>query len=111
MSRSVRIRTDCSLLALGAAAVALSLLDVHGAARLLLVLAAACLVPGGALLTRLAVADAVEAVALAVALGFTVEAAGALAMAWSGWWHPFAYALALVGAASVLIVLDLRRAL
>jgi uncharacterized membrane protein len=102
---------DCVLLALAAAAVAVCLLSAHGAARLLLVLLGACLLPGGALLTRLPVEDVLEAVALAVGIGFSIEAAGALAMAWTGWWHPYAWALVLLGAACAMFVLDLRRSL
>lgn len=100
---------DCALLVLAAVAVAVCLLSAHGVARLLLVLAGACVIPGSALLTRLPMEDALEAVGLAVGLGFSIEAAGALVMVWTGWWHPYGWALALVGAACVMFVLDLRR--
>jgi hypothetical protein len=100
---------DCLLLSLGAATIAACLVDTHSIARLLLVLAAACLIPGGALLTRLPVEDVLEAFGLAVGLGFTIEATGALAMVWTGWWHPFGWGLALVAAACVMFLLDLRR--
>jgi hypothetical protein len=103
------VTADCLLLALAAATVAVCLFDAHSAVRLLLVLAGACLIPGGALLTRLPVEDVLEAFGLAVGLGFAIEAAGALAMVWTGWWHPFGWALVLVGAACVVFVLDLRR--
>jgi hypothetical protein len=94
---------------LAAATVAVCLLQTHGAARLLLVLAAACLIPGGALLTRLPVEDAVEAFGLAVGLGFTIEAFGALAMVWTGWWHPFGWAIVLGTVACAVLAVDLRR--
>jgi hypothetical protein len=100
---------DSFLLALAAATLAACLLGAHSAARLLLLLAAACLIPGGALLTRLSVEDVLEAVGLAVGLGFSIEAVGTLAMIWTGWWHPFGWALVLVGAACALLALDLRR--
>jgi uncharacterized membrane protein len=100
---------DCLLLMLTVATVAVCLLEAHSSARLLLLLAAACLVPGGALLTRLPVQDALEALGLAVGLGLCIEAAGALAMVWTGWWHPFGWALVLAGTACVMLVLDLRR--
>jgi hypothetical protein len=103
------VTADCLLLALAVAAVAVCVLDTQSTVRLLLVLVAACLVPGGALLTRLPVGDVLEAVGLAAGLGFSIEAAGALAMVWTGWWHPFGWALALVGAACVTLALDLRR--
>lgn len=101
---------DCCLLALAAATVVVCLLATHGAVRLLLVLAAACLIPGSALLTRLPVEDVLEALGLAVCMGFGMEAVGALAMVWTGWWHPLAWSLVLVAAACVTLALDLRHA-
>lgn len=100
---------DALLLALAAATVVVCLLQSHGAARLLLVLTAACLIPGCAVLTRLSVEDELEAFGLAVGLGFTVEAFGALAMVWTGWWHPFGWAIALGAVACALLAIDLRH--
>ena len=100
---------DGLLLVLAGATVAACLLNTHGAVRLLLLLAAACLIPGGALLTRLPSDGVLEAVGLAVALGFSIEAAGALAMIWTGWWHPVTWAVILVSMASVTFALDLQR--
>jgi hypothetical protein len=97
------------LLVLAAATVVVCLLQSHGAARLLLVLAAACLIPGGALLTRLPVQDALEAFGLAVGFGVTIEAVGALAMVWTGWWHPFGWAIVLGVVACTVLAIDLRR--
>jgi hypothetical protein len=94
---------------LAAATVTVCLLQSHGAARLLLVLAAACLIPGGALLTRLPVEDELEAFGLAVGFGFTIEAFGALAMVWTGWWHPFGLAIVLGLVACTVLAIDLRR--
>jgi uncharacterized membrane protein len=103
------VTADCLLLVLAAVTIAMCVIDTHGVARLLLVLTAACLLPGGALLTRLPVEDVLEACGLAVGLGFTIEAVGALAMVWTGWWHPLGWALALMAAACVMFALDLRR--
>jgi hypothetical protein len=100
---------DGLLLLLAAATVAVCLLQAHGAARLLLLLAAACLVPGSALLTRLPVDDTLEAFGLAVGLGLTIETVGALAMVWTGWWHPFGWAIALGALACTMLALDLGR--
>jgi uncharacterized membrane protein len=100
---------DALLLVLAAATVAVCLLQSHGAARLLLVLAATCLIPGGALLTHLSVEDELEAFGLAVGLGITIEAFGALAMVWTGWWHPFGWAILLGALACAVLVVDLRR--
>jgi hypothetical protein len=73
------------------------------------VLLAACLLPGAALLTRLSAEDAIERCALAISLGLCLEAAGALAMVWSGWWHPFLWASALLAGACLVLALDLAR--
>jgi hypothetical protein len=100
---------DVLLLVLAGATVAVCLLDTHGALRLLLLLAAACLIPGGALLTRLPSDGVLEAVGLAVALGFSVEASGALVMIWTGWWHPVAWAAILGSVASMTFAFDLQR--
>ncbi|MFZ2112582.1 MAG: hypothetical protein WAU77_02485 [Solirubrobacteraceae bacterium] len=106
-----RATADGLLLVLAAATVAVCLLQSHGPARLLLVLAAACLIPGGALLTRLPVEDAVEAFGLAVGLGLTIETFGALAMVWTGWWHPFGWAIVLGAVACAVLAVDLRCSL
>ena len=100
---------DGLLLVLAVATVAVCLLQSHGAARLLLVLAAACLIPGSALLTRLSVEDELEAFGLAVGFGFTIEAFGALAMVWTGWWHPFGWAIVLGLVACAVLAIDLQR--
>jgi hypothetical protein len=100
---------DGLLLVLAAATVAVCLLQSHGAARLLLVLVAACLIPGSALLTRLSVEDTLEAFGLAIGLGLTIETVGALAMIWTGWWHPLGWAIALGALACALLAIDLRH--
>jgi len=84
-------------------------LDTHSVAALLLLLAAACVIPGSALLTLLSTEDELEAFALAVGLGFTIEAIGTLAMIWTGWWHPFGWAIALAVVACAMLALDARR--
>lgn len=85
--------------------------QVNTTARLLLLLLAACLVPGGALLTVLPVADLLLWCSLAVALSLAIEAAGTLAMIWSGFWHPVAWALVLAALAAGALGLDLWRKL
>lgn len=106
-----RAAVDCLLLALVPVAVVVSVVDAAGVARLLLVLAAACLVPGGALLTRVANDDLLSALGLAVGFSLCIETVGALAMIWTGWWHPLGFSLALMALACVALVLDLRRIL
>jgi hypothetical protein len=100
---------DVLLLVLAGTTVAVCLLETHGALQLLFLLAAACLIPGGALLTRLPCDGLLEAIGLAVALGFSIEAAGALVMIWTGWWHPIAWAVVLGSVASMTFAFDLRR--
>lgn len=75
--------------------------------RPFVVLAAACLVPGGAILTRLRTGEPLTNLALAIGLSLAVEFAGSLLLAWSGWWHPLALGLALGVASGTLLVTDL----
>jgi hypothetical protein len=103
------VRADCFLLALAIITVGVSVDATISVARLLLVLAAACLIPGAALLTRLSVDDPLEGFTVAVALSFSVEAAGAVVMLDVGWWHPFAWAIILLAGACVAFLVDLRR--
>lgn len=100
---------DCMLILLAAATAAVCLLDTGGVARLLLLAIAACLIPGGALLTLLPVEDELEAAALAIGLGFAIEASGAMAMVWTGWWYPFGWAILLALAACATLALDAHR--
>lgn len=102
---------DCVLLLLVALAATASLVDGSGVARALLVGMAACLVPGAGLLTGLPSQEPLEALALAVTASLCIEAACALVMIWTGWWHPVGLALALTGVAAVMFALDLRRTL
>jgi hypothetical protein len=102
---------DCGLLALTFAAVAVCLIDDHGLARLLIVAAATCLAPGGAILRRLSVDESTGFIGLAICFSFAVETAGALIMVWTGWWHPFGYAVALACAATALLLFDLGQLL
>ena len=78
------IVADCLLLSLAIAATVACIASPHSIGRLLLLLAAACLVLGSALLTRLPVDDPIEAFGLAVGFGFCIEALGTLAMVWTG---------------------------
>jgi hypothetical protein len=103
------LTVDCALVVLAVAACAVSVAQPHGVSRLLLVLTAACLIPGSAVLTRLTVEDFFEAVVIAVGLGFCLEAAGGLAMVWTGLWHPFAWALILLAGSVGALLLDIRR--
>jgi hypothetical protein len=105
------LTVDCSLLALAGITVLVSVLATKSTAQLLLVLAASCLIPGAAVLTRLAADDLLEGFTLAVALSFSIEAVGALAMIWADWWHPFVWAIVLVSLACVILLLDVRRIL
>lgn len=106
-----RAQIDAALLALVAASVAVSIADAHATARLLLALVAACLVPGGSLLTRLAVDDLLSALGLAIALSLGIETVGALVMIWTGWWHPLAYAVVLGAGSCLLLGMDLLDSL
>jgi hypothetical protein len=104
-----RVIGDGLLLALAALSAALCLTGTHSGVRLMAVLVTACLLPGAALLTRLNAQDAFDRCALAIGLSLCLEAAGALAMAWTGWWHPSLWALTLLAGACLLLILDLAR--
>jgi hypothetical protein len=100
-----------SLHALATASIAVCVAGANGAFRLVLVFVTATLLPGAALLTRLGFDDALERCALAVGLSLGIEAAGSLAMVWTGWWHPEGWALVLVLCSCVLVGVDAVSAL
>jgi hypothetical protein len=110
-SPRTRLLCDGLLLALGAVTLAACLGRVNPTLRLLLILASACVLPGSALVARLGASDVLEAFVIAVTLGFCVQALGALAMAFTGWWHPFGWGLALLIGSSAILAWDLRRSL
>ena len=99
-----RIIVDAGLLAIVACA-ALSIVASLDVVRPFAVLAAFCLVPGGAILTRLSVDDPVTGVALAFGLSLTLDVAASLVLVWTGWWHPELLAI-VIGAASAVLLLD-----
>ena len=107
--RRTRILVDAGLLAIGAFA-ALTIVASVDAVRPFAVLAAACFVPGGAILTRLPVEDALTAVALAFGLSLTLDMAAGLILAWTGWWSPGALAIVIATASAVLLLVDLNQA-
>jgi hypothetical protein len=97
---------DLVLLVLLAATALVVVADVQPV-RPFVVLAAACFVPGGAILTRLRTGEAMTDVALAVGLSLAMEIAGSLVLAWSGWWHPEALGIVLGAGSMGLLVADL----
>ena len=107
--RRTRVAADAALLGLIAAAIAVIAMPAADPARPLVVLLAMCLVPGGALLTRLLVSDVATAFGLAVGLSLAIEALVASVMAVTGWWHPEVAAVALGAVAAAMLALDLRR--
>jgi hypothetical protein len=98
---------DLTLLALTALLALLLLRGVDGLPRLLATLAFACLVPGGALVTRLPFREPDEILAMTVVLSLAILAAGSLLMAWLGAWHPLRLTAGLAAAAVVVLVPDL----
>jgi hypothetical protein len=103
-----RVMFDLLLLALGVAAAIACVADL-GTARPLLLLGAACLLPGGAVLALLPVANWLERLAIAIGLSLSVETAVTTVMTWTGWWHPFGLAIALGILAAGILLLDLGR--
>lgn len=107
---SSRALGDLALLALLLAA-ALAVLASVQPVRPFVVLVAACLVPGGAILTLIGRGGAPLAnVALTLGLSIAIELLGSSALAFAGWWHPEVLAYVLGGASAALLLRDLMRA-
>ena len=100
---------DAGLAALIAAAVAVSVVPVPSAARILVMLAAACLVPGGAVVRYLRFDFGASWLAMAAALSLGFETLASLALIWTGWWHPAAVAIGLGALSALIIVFDWSR--
>lgn len=104
-----RIAFDGALLALLSLAAVAVVGDVP-LLRPVSVLLAMLLVPGGALLTRLRVDDPASATGIAIGLSVAVEIVLAAAMAALHLWHPWALAAGLAAPATLLLAVDLQRA-
>jgi uncharacterized membrane protein len=107
MSRArVYLLSDLVLLALLALTTVVILADVQPM-RPYVVFLAACVVPGGALITRLRTEEGLTDLALAIGLSIGIEIAGSLVLTWSGWWHPEALGIVLGTGSLVLLLSDL----
>jgi glycosyltransferase involved in cell wall biosynthesis len=100
---------DVGLAALIAGAVAVTLVPAPVTVRILVMLAAACLVPGGALVRYLRFDFGASWLAMAAALSLGVETLASLALIWTGWWHPELVAIALGAISALVIVFDWSR--
>jgi uncharacterized membrane protein len=100
------LAVDAALLVLTIAAAASSAAGA-GLPRTLLVLVAALVVPGWAVLTRLPHADVLTSVALTVVISVAIEILGSLALGWAGWWHPWVLGVGLAGLSGLSIAHDL----
>lgn len=98
---------DLTLLAVTALLVVLIARDVGGLPRVLATVAFACLVPGGALVTRLPFREPDEVLALTLVLSLAILAAATLIMAWLGAWHPLRLTAGLSAASGVVLLGDL----
>ena len=98
---------DLTLLALIALLIVLIERDIDGLPRVLATVAFACLVPGGALVTRLPLREPDEILAMTVVLSLAILAAATLLMAWIGVWHPLRLAAGLGATSAVLLLRDL----
>jgi hypothetical protein len=72
-------------------------------------LAAACLVPGGAVVRYLRFDFGASWLAMAAALSLGFETLASLARIWTGWWHPAAVAIGLGALSALIIVFDWSR--
>ena len=101
------IAFDLALLSLTALLLVLIARDVQGVPRVLATLAFACLVPGGALVTRLPFREPEEILAMTLVLSLAILAGATLLMAWIGAWHPLRLTAGLGAASAVVLLLDL----
>jgi hypothetical protein len=99
---------DVMVLLLLLAAVIVVVADIR-AARPALIIAAATVVPGWAVLSRLAATDLLTSVALAVAFSLAIETAGSVVLGWTHWWHPGPLAAVLAGASAGVLALRVAR--
>jgi uncharacterized membrane protein len=102
-----RVGFDLALLAVTALLVVLIQRDVDGLPRLLAAVAFACLVPGGALVSRLPFREPDEVLALTLVLSLSVMAAATLVMVWLRAWDPLRLTAGLAAASGVVLLLDL----
>jgi phosphatidylserine synthase len=102
-----RIGFDLGLLAVTALLVVLIERDVDGLPRVLATVAFACLVPGGALVSRLPFREPDEVLALTLVLSLSVMAAATLVMVWLRAWDPLRLTVGLAAASAVVLLLDL----
>jgi peptidoglycan/LPS O-acetylase OafA/YrhL len=98
---------DLALLGVTALLLVLVARDVQGLPRVLATLAFACLVPGGALVTRLPFRERDEILAMTLVLSLCILATATLLMAWLGVWHPLRLTAGLGAAAGIILLLDL----
>lgn len=109
MTARTRLALDARLLAVLIGTGVVLLADAPEVVRVVHGVAAMLLVPGGALLTRIHLANPAEWVGLAIALSLALETAGCLAMVWSGWWHPEILAVVVAAVSAALIVTDMAK--
>ena len=102
-----RVGFDLALLAATALLVVLIERDVDGLPRVLATVVFACLVPGGALVSRLPFREPDEVLALTLVLSLSVMAAATLVMVWLRAWDPLRLTVGLAAASAVVLLLDL----
>jgi hypothetical protein len=103
------VLADLALIALLFGAVAAVLL-ADTPVRPAVLFAAACVVPGGALITRLRTGELLADAGLAIGLSLALEILASSVLAWTGWWHPELLAIGLGGVSLALLVGDLLLA-
>jgi len=100
---------DGTLVSMGVLGAVLTVTAVAGPLRAFLVLVVVVLLPGRAAVRLLPALGSWARWGLALTLGPALVTLGATAMAFTGVWHPLVLGACLCGAASLLIVHDLRR--
>jgi hypothetical protein len=105
------ILADVAVLALGIVAYIVIVFDVGGPVRAVAALAAALVLPGWALRPALPVIDPWARACVVIVTGVAVQAIGALAMVWTGYWYPRACGCAVFGVAALALIVQLRHRL
>ena len=107
-SRGTRVAVDAALLCVLGVALIAVLVDVQPVRGIAVALACA-LVPGGAIVSRLGLPDALTAAAVAAGLSLAILTLATLALAWTGWWEPGALGLVLAVGFALLLLDNVRK--
>lgn len=108
MSSYARRGFDVAMLVLAGVAVLAVAIDMTGVVRQVLVLAAAMLVPGSALVRFLHPSDIASFLGLAVVVSLAIGTVTSMILVWLDWWHPFELGIAVTVISCGVLAWDIR---